>query len=155
MALNRRNPRRDANEPAIIAALETADYSVVQLSDAGIPDLLVGNNHINVLMEVKSDTGRLTDAQKAFFDSWKGQKAVVRSAEEALELMENITVLKWEYLECVAKMGDEETVFTPLPGYLSLYGLSDKEYTLNELGELNWNMSYLIKDRIVFRRPKS
>lgn len=62
--------RRDAIEPAIIAALEQAGCQVLQLHGAGVPDLLVQvPEHWRlpwaswVPLEVKSPGGRLTRAQ--------------------------------------------------------------------------------------------
>ena len=50
----------------------------------GCPDLLTGRPGSNMLLEVKDDDGDLTPAQRRFFDTWPGPKAVVRSLAEAL-----------------------------------------------------------------------
>ena len=93
--------KRDANEKAIVRALEAAGASVTRLGDPGVPDLLVGYAGSTFLLEVKlpletraaaggrreSQGGRgdLTKAQVAWWDSWRGAKAhVVRSVDEAL-----------------------------------------------------------------------
>jgi hypothetical protein len=76
LSLHRRNPRRDANEPEIVEALEAVGAEVWKLSGTGLPDLLVrfrGRLHAG---EVKTRKGRLTAAQGAF--------PVWRTAGEAL-----------------------------------------------------------------------
>lgn len=76
----------DENQAFIAEGLRKAGRSVRILSAAGdgIPDLLVGYHGINYLLEVKIEKGKLTPAQKKFFDSWQGQAVVVRSLDQAL-----------------------------------------------------------------------
>lgn len=94
--------RRDAIERDIIEALRAAGCSVVQLEDvdhAGLHDLLCGtpylitvnppNLHIgdqgaNILIEVKMPGQQLRDEQRAFHATWVGPQATVSSVEEAL-----------------------------------------------------------------------
>lgn len=85
MSIHRKNPRRDVNEAAIKAALIQAGCSVRALSSKGVPDLLIGLRGQNYLLEIKSDKGKLTEDEIEFFDTWKGQAAVVRSVTEALQ----------------------------------------------------------------------
>src|SRR5512146_999648 len=82
----RRAAKVDANQAEIIAALREAGVSVLPLSafGEGLPDLLVGINGVNFLLEVKSRRGTLTPSQQAFFRGWRGQAVIVRSSEEAL-----------------------------------------------------------------------
>lgn len=80
--------RRDSNELAIKAALEQLGATVVQLSQKGLPDLLIGFRGETYLLEVKTKTGKLTPAQIAFREAWQGKPIVViRSLEEALEVL--------------------------------------------------------------------
>ncbi len=100
MSLYRKNPKRDANEAAIVQALERCGASVVRLSEKGCPDLMVGRpvplcgspgcricgtrNGI-VLLEVKRTKGTLTPDQVRWREAWKGpQPITVRSVEDAL-----------------------------------------------------------------------
>ena len=82
---------RDNNEPEIIEALEKIGASVEQLDAEGVPDLLVGYRCANYLLEVKNPERRgspikqLTAAQVDFFARWRGQRAIVRNINEALE----------------------------------------------------------------------
>lgn len=79
--------RTDANQAEIVKALRNAGRSVVSLHRVGqgVPDLLVGNNGLNFLLEVKSEGGDLSPGQQEFADSWRGEAATVRSPEEAIE----------------------------------------------------------------------
>ena len=76
--------RRDANEPAIIAALRAVGATVEQLSAPDLPDLLVGYCGGNWLMEVKTEKGKLKPGQERWQEWWRGVVDVVRSPEEAL-----------------------------------------------------------------------
>lgn len=78
--------KRDANEPEIIEVLRSAGAQVWQLSEEGIPDLLVTKNGQTILMEVKMPKGKLTPAQEKFHAEWNGGSVfIVRSPEEALK----------------------------------------------------------------------
>lgn len=83
----RQAAKRDNNEGEIVAALEAVGCVVHRLSQAGIPDLLVGRNGVNYLLEVKEHRGQLTDDQEAFFEEWNGNAYVVRCVEDALEVV--------------------------------------------------------------------
>lgn len=80
----------DANQAAIVARLEQVGATVMDLHGVGrgCPDLLVGFQGRNLLMEVKrEDGGRLEDSQKVFMATWRGQKALVRTPDEAMALL--------------------------------------------------------------------
>jgi hypothetical protein len=85
--MRHRAARRDKNEPEIIKALREAGASVYQLDDTGLPDLLVGIMGVTILIEVKSDGGKLTPPQQHFFDNWKGQAYVVRTISDVERLL--------------------------------------------------------------------
>ncbi len=85
-------PKRvDSNQAEIVEALRKVGCSVQDLHEVGhgCPDLLVGLFfrglwHENILMEVKSAKGKLNETEAAWHAGWRGQVAVVHSAEEAL-----------------------------------------------------------------------
>lgn len=83
-----RNPKRDANEKAIAAALERIGCAVIPLSRVGCPDLIVFRpDGSAVLVEVKSKTGKLTSAQMRWRETWRGPYPwIVRSVEDAIAL---------------------------------------------------------------------
>jgi hypothetical protein len=81
-----RAKRRDANEGAIVKALEAIGATVLRCDH---PDLIVGYTRpsgyiVNLLLEVKTDGGRLRPSQHAMLRTWKGQYAIVRSIDEAV-----------------------------------------------------------------------
>lgn len=78
----------DRNQREIVDALKSCGCHVMFI---GKPvDLLIGVRGKNLLLEVKvpkakgEPGGKLTPEQEVFFKEWRGQKAVVRTAEEAL-----------------------------------------------------------------------
>lgn len=81
----RQAARRDKTEQAIMEALQSAGYSVIQISEAGKPDLLVCKNGKAWLVECKSKGGKLTPAQEKFIASWQGCPVIVaKTIEEVL-----------------------------------------------------------------------
>jgi len=86
----RRNTR-DQNAGEIVATLKAAGCHVVDLGDVGkgVPDILVSCARYgkNVLIEIKTERGKLDKKQEAFFSWWLGEKYVVRTPIEALKVM--------------------------------------------------------------------
>ena len=88
----RRAARRDANEADIIKALRKTGASVAQIDGEDIPDLVVGFRDRNFWIEVKDPAQppskrKLRDGQKLWHDTWRGQRAVVETEEEALAVI--------------------------------------------------------------------
>jgi len=79
--------KRDDNEVEIVNALRAIGASVAHLSSKGIPDLLVCFRNKLYLMEVKKPKGKLTPDQIKFYDNWKGEIHIVRTAQEAIEIL--------------------------------------------------------------------
>lgn len=91
--------RRDANEWAIVTALEAVGANVTRLDTAGVPDLLVAFRSRTFLLEVKDPAQKryrggkgaglqpLTPAQVKWWGlPWNGdERKVVETVEEALE----------------------------------------------------------------------
>lgn len=84
----RRAARVDANHKEIADGLRAIGRSVLDLARLGqnAPDLLVGNGVTNILVEVKTAKGKLSEGQKNFFEWWRGPRAVVRTLDEAIEV---------------------------------------------------------------------
>ncbi len=78
-----RHARRDSIEKKISEYLRRCGASVLFIDDAGAPDLLVGYNNFSIMLEIKMPKGKLTTAQVAFFNTFKGAAYVVRSIHEA------------------------------------------------------------------------
>lgn len=72
--------RVDLDQKQVIAQLERMGFSVLNLSAVGkgCPDLLVGKNGRNFLLEIKSEKGILTPAQVEFHKNWQGHCGVVK-----------------------------------------------------------------------------
>jgi Holliday junction resolvase len=88
VSIHRINARRDANEGAIIQTLQAEGVIVFPISGAGIPDLLCGHRGVWFLVEVKTRSGRLTEAQRRFHALAEGYPVyVVRTAQEAVEVL--------------------------------------------------------------------
>jgi hypothetical protein len=81
--------RADGNQQDIVDALRDMGVSVLILSQVGggCPDLMLGWRGKNYLIEVKTPNGKLRPGQKEFFDTWRGRAFIVRSVEEAIELV--------------------------------------------------------------------
>ena len=84
--------RVDANQAEIVEALRKAGATVQILSGVGhgCPDLLIGYHGRNILIEVKTATGKITDDELAWITGWKGRAYVARSVEQVLEILNQI-----------------------------------------------------------------
>jgi hypothetical protein len=82
-----RKCRRDINEKAIVEALRKVGATVEFLDIAQGPDLLVGCNNINYLMEVKQPKKELRQEQLDWHIKWRGLASIVRSVDDALFLV--------------------------------------------------------------------
>ena len=82
----------DSNQPEIVATLRGMGCSVQHLHAVGkgVPDLLVGCRGVNLLVEVKVDGNGLNDLQVAWHTKWAGQAEIVRSSEQAAELVQTV-----------------------------------------------------------------
>ena len=89
-----RNSKIDINHRQIVDALRKAGCSVQSLAACGqgVPDLLVGYRGQNILIEVKNAKGKLTDHQIEWHAKWNGQVSIVRSVEDAIDVLEMITL---------------------------------------------------------------
>ncbi|NBT69102.1 MAG: hypothetical protein EBT78_15220 [Betaproteobacteria bacterium] len=84
----------DLNQMEIVATLRKIGATVQSLASVGngCPDLLVGFNGINYLMEIK-DGDKMPSAQKLTPDQvkwhieWRGEVHIVRSIYDAFEVL--------------------------------------------------------------------
>lgn len=76
--------RLDRNHDEISEALLNVGASV---SETGPLDLIVGFRGLNYLLEVKTKNGKLRPSQERFFSTWAGQRALVRSVDDALRVI--------------------------------------------------------------------
>jgi hypothetical protein len=89
--------RTDENHRAVVDGIRAHFGPLVSVDDLsgtgmGTPDIAAGYKGLNYLFEIK-DPGksasrrRLTPAQERWHAKWKGQVAVIHTAEEAIEIM--------------------------------------------------------------------
>jgi len=82
--------KADENQQRIVEALRCVGATVEHLSPArkgGCPDLLVGYQGQNYLLEVKREKQRLNERQYKWHKGWRGMVAVVRNPGDALDVI--------------------------------------------------------------------
>jgi len=79
----------DENHKEIVLALREIGASVFDTSSVGrgFPDLVVGWQGVNYLVEIKTTKGKPTDYQVNFFIHWRGQAVLVRAASDIFNLL--------------------------------------------------------------------
>ena len=86
--------RVDVNQAEIVAALrQVPGVTILHLSAVGrgCPDICVGRKGVNTLLEIKAPGGprggrshqALTDPEREWHRSWRGQAAIVTSIDQA------------------------------------------------------------------------
>lgn len=87
--LNPHVRRTDKNQAEIVSALRNlgAHVACTHTVGHGFPDLVVAFGNRLTLLEVKSDGGKLTADEQKFSDEWHGYVDVVRSVEEAINVV--------------------------------------------------------------------
>ena len=90
----RQAAKTDENQKLIVQALRKAGASVQSLAAVGkgCPDLLVGYNGINYLMEVKDgkkvpSARKLTIDQEHWHSVWTGAVHIVKNENDALKIL--------------------------------------------------------------------
>lgn len=85
----RRACKVDVTQASIVKALREAGATVQDLSAVGrgVPDLLVGYNTVNYLIECKSPGGKLTPVQSVFHSQWNGNVRVAYTPDEAIRII--------------------------------------------------------------------
>jgi hypothetical protein len=86
--------RVDSNQTEIVRGLRSIGASVTVLSavGGGCPDLLIGFQEKNILLECKNLEGRgdrLTPAETEWIKNWKGQIAIIFNVEQALAVIQD------------------------------------------------------------------
>jgi len=74
----------DGNQAEIVDALEKFGWTVISLArlGGGVPDLLIAKHGRTALVEVKTPTGTLQEAQRCFLTVWPGEWAILTSLED-------------------------------------------------------------------------
>ena len=79
---------RDANEPEIVATLEAHGFTVERLDKP--VDLVFGKHGQTWIAEVKMEGKPLNANQTAFYERWRGNKAVFRSTEDVRDFARDV-----------------------------------------------------------------
>jgi hypothetical protein len=81
--------RVDANQKQIVKEFRNIGMSVLISSDLGkgAPDIIVGTHGMNFLFEIKDgekplSAQKLTGPEYDFFNSWRGQVAIIRCVKD-------------------------------------------------------------------------
>ena len=84
----------DRNQAEIVEALRAAGASVQILSGVGhgCPDIIAGLKGRNWLFEIKAPNGKMTKDEIEWEKSWRGQYTIVRTVEQALECLINLSM---------------------------------------------------------------
>ena len=79
----------DANHHAIVEALRAVGVSVQSLANIGhgCPDIVAAKGSMTWMIEIKSHKGQLTPDQIKFISAWRGTVHIVRSVDDALQLV--------------------------------------------------------------------
>jgi len=87
--------RVDGNQKQVVQNLRKCGYSVLILSNVGkgCPDLLVGHNGLNLLVELKDPDQPpskrvLTTDEVKFFETWRGKAIVAENLEDIIKEIE-------------------------------------------------------------------
>ena len=81
-------PRKaDTNHKQIADAFRKMGYSVADTHEHGngFPDFIAAKDGYNHMIEVKSETGKLTPAELRFAEKWQAPIYVIRSVEQAIQ----------------------------------------------------------------------
>jgi len=84
----RHDCKKDIGHNAIKAVFERAGWTVKDTHQLkGFVDFIAGQGSKVLLVEVKSKYGKLSPDEQAFHDLWPGKIHVIRSTDEALQLL--------------------------------------------------------------------
>ena len=85
--------KTDANQAKIVEALRKKGYSVTctHMVGGGFPDITVGANHKNILIEIKQLGKTLNEQERKWHVEWQGQVAIAYTPDEAIQIVEALT----------------------------------------------------------------
>lgn len=113
------NAKTDINQAAIVAALRAIGCRVQTLHQVGqgVPDLLVGYRGANLLIEIKTLTGKLNPLQTAWHAQWPGQVIIVHTPAEAIQFVDqlSLTTPQWQVQNTKLLINKLKEHTTPLP----------------------------------------
>lgn len=83
--------RTDSNQAEIVRALRDYGASVydTHMVGHGFADLVIGFAGKTFLFEVKTKDGRITPDELIFSSNWRGNYYIVRSVDEAIQILQD------------------------------------------------------------------
>lgn len=80
----RRRARVDTNQASIVAHLRALGATIIHTHTIGrgCPDIVVGINGRNLLIEIKYKRARLTPDEITWHSQWRGHVAIVRNFDD-------------------------------------------------------------------------
>lgn len=133
-----RRARVDANQPEIVKVFRKMGCSVLHLHTVGkgCPDLLVGIQGKNLLVEIKDGSvkpsdRKLTKDEEKFHLQWSGQVCIIESRDDAINLISEIIFMNKETKDEI-EQGKGELIDKdcPLCG-VQLMATSEREWCPN------------------------
>ncbi len=98
----RHKARVDDNQPEIVRAFRRLGCSVAHTHQLGkgFPDLIIGFMKKNFLIEIKDGSKipskqKLTDDELEFHNAWLGNIHIIKSEDEAIDLVNRIRAAGW------------------------------------------------------------
>jgi Holliday junction resolvase len=91
-------PKRvDANQREVVDALRKFGCTVqcLHMVGKGCPDLLVGYQGMNILIEVKVGDAKQTQAEKEWSETWKGDYSIARTPGHAIEIVRLAVIYRY------------------------------------------------------------
>lgn len=79
--------KKDNNQSQIEEELRAKGFSVFSIHIVGenVPDIVVGRDGLNMLIEIKSGRNKLRSGQSEFFKTWSGHVIVARTTQEIVD----------------------------------------------------------------------
>lgn len=99
-----RKKRVDKNQKSVVSELRELGFTVghTHVVGKGFPDFTVGFKNLNLLVELKSKNGKLTNDEKEFHDKYTGYVSVAFNSTDVInDYIKYLTIIKkdMEHLE--------------------------------------------------------
>lgn len=105
----RAHPKTDANQAEIVRALRAigATVTITASVGSGFPDLVVGYRGLTTCIEIKMPGAHMTPDEAAWFEAWHGDAYIVSSADEAIQVVQDLASVRPASIERARRWGAE------------------------------------------------
>lgn len=89
----RRNAKKDVNQTEIVNQLRDipgVSVAITHRLGGGFPDIVIGYKNHNLLVELKSEGGKLNEAEEKFSDSWRGAYRIAFDVDPIIQWINSI-----------------------------------------------------------------